>query len=57
MDDAMVAITNIMVGSRAGTGGPDPPLDYHKWLHIPLEILVRTPLEKQLDPMGLKGPL
>ena len=27
-------------------------LEDHKWLKVSLEILVQTPLEKQLDPMG-----
>ena len=43
-----------MRGSRwlgVGGGGLDP-LENHKWLKIFLEILVRTPLEKQLDPLG-----
>ena len=38
-----------------GTVGPDPPppLQKHKWrIGSSLEILVRTPLEKQLDPLG-----
>ena len=30
-------------------GGLDFHLEYHKWLYAYLEILVRTPLEKQLD--------
>ena len=35
-------------------GGQDFPdsLENHKWLYVSLEILVQTPLEKQLDPFG-----
>ena len=40
-----------MGGSRRGTGGPDL-LKMKYWLYVSLEILVRTPLEKQLDPLG-----
>ena len=42
-----------MGGSRRGTNGPDPPqpLENHKLLYVSLEVLVRTPLEKQLDPL------
>ena len=28
------------------------PLENHNWLQVSLEILVRTPLEKQLDHLG-----
>ena len=33
-----------------GGGGPDPPCKNHKLLYVSFEILVRTLLEKQLDP-------
>ena len=37
-----------------GGRGPDPtPMENHKWQYVSLEILVRTHLEKQLDPLGL----
>ena len=40
-----------MGGSRRGPGGPDHPLlENNKLLYVSLEVLVRTPLEKQLDP-------
>ena len=35
-----------------GGRGSAPRLENHKWLYVSLEILVRTPLEKQLDPSG-----
>ena len=42
---------------QVGGGGGDResgphPLENHKWLYVSLEILVGTPLEKQLDPVG-----
>ena len=37
--------------SRDGTVGPDPPLENHELVYVSLEILVRTPIEKQFDPM------
>ena len=44
-----------MGGSREGAGGPDPlSQENHKWLKVSLEILVQTPLKKQLDPRGAK---
>ena len=41
-----------MGGSRGGGGvsGPGPHLENHKLLYASLEILVRIPLEKRLDP-------
>ena len=39
----------------AGGGGgrvSGRSLENHSWLNISLEILVRTPLENQLDPWG-----
>ena len=41
-----------MGGSRGGTDVLIPHLENQKWLIVFLEILVRTPLEKQLDPSG-----
>ena len=32
-----------------------PPLEDHKLLYVSLEILVRTPLEKQLGPIASGG--
>ena len=40
-----------MGGSIEGTGCPDP-LENYKLLFFFLEIPVRNPLEKQLDPSG-----
>ena len=47
----------MMDRSRGGTGGPDPPLENYKLLCVSLEILVRNPLEKQLDSLGSLDPL
>ena len=33
-----------------GRGSGAPSLENHKWLYVSLEILVRTHLQKQLDP-------
>ena len=42
--------------SRGEIGGPDP-LENHNLVHVyvSLEILVLTPLERQLDPLLLEG--
>ena len=42
-----------MLIPRGGIGGPDPPMENHKLLYVCLEIIVWTPLKKQLDPRGL----
>ena len=49
-----------MGGSRGwgGGNGSRPHLENHKLLYVSLEILVRTPLEKQLDtwcPIAFQG--
>ena len=41
-----------MGGSRGGQGVRPFPLEYHKLLYVSLEILERTPFQKQLDPLG-----
>ena len=38
---------------EGGGRGLDPtPMENHKWQYVSLKILVRTHLEKQLDPLG-----
>ena len=40
--------------TQRGTGVPDPlPLDNYKWLYVSLDILVRAPIEMQLDLLEL----
>ena len=36
-----------------GRGSGSPPLENHKWLYVSLEILVRAPIEMQLDSLEL----
>ena len=39
-------------GGGGGGGGLRTPLENHTLLYVSLQILVRTPIEKQLDPSG-----
>ena len=49
---SLISHGRIQRGGGGGRGSGPSILENHKWLKISLELLVRIPLERRLDPSG-----